>query len=146
MGFTKRGPTSDARIWLSMKLKGLFMRLGNSFLFNSVHLWTVPLSFTVFMADYTHSFIMRLKSWHIKGYYQKRQVTYCLINSLLLLKALDGSSFIWLLLNSSGKDIPWFQLKVLLFRNCCYCKFLILFFCWINSLFMSRPIKHMLLL
>ena len=137
MGFTKRGPTSDARIWLSMKLKGLFMRRGNSFLFNSVHLWTVPLSFTLFMADYTHwawgpswslSFIMRLKSWHIKGYYQKRQVTYCLINSLLLLKALDGSSFIWFLPNSSRKDIPWFQLKVLLFRNCCYCKFLILFF------------------
>ena len=48
------GTTSDARIWSSMKVKGLLMRVSYSFLFNSVHLWTVPLSFTLFMADYTH--------------------------------------------------------------------------------------------
>ena len=64
--------------------------------------------------------IMRLDSWLIKGYCQKRQVTYSLINSVLLLKTPGGSSSIWLLPNSLGKDIPWFQLKVLLFRNCCY--------------------------
>ena len=48
LGFIKRGRTSDARIWSFMKLKGLLMRVGNSFLFNSVHLWTVTLYFTLF--------------------------------------------------------------------------------------------------
>ena len=30
------------------------IRVGYSFLCNSVHLWTVPLSFTLLMADYIH--------------------------------------------------------------------------------------------
>ena len=50
--------------------------------------------------------IMRLNSQHIKGYYQKRQVTYSEINTVLLLKTPGGSSFIWLLPNSLRKHIP----------------------------------------
>ena len=34
--------------------KDCVIRVGYSFLCNSVHLWTVPLSFTLFMADYTY--------------------------------------------------------------------------------------------
>ena len=59
---------------------------------------------------------MRLKSWHIKGYHDKSQeITYSLVNSVLLLKTPGGSSFIWLLPNSLREDILWFQLKVLFF-------------------------------
>ena len=82
MEFTKRGPMSDARIWSLMKLKGLLMRVDYYFLFNSVHLWTVPLSFTLFMVTTStkrqgllghFKFIMRLKFCHIKGYHYKSQ-------------------------------------------------------------------------
>ena len=45
-------------------------------------------------------------SLSLKGYCQKRQVTYSLINSVLLLKTPGGSSFIWLLPKSLRKDIP----------------------------------------
>ena len=34
--------------------KDCVIKAGYSFLCNSVHLWTVPLSFTLFMADYTY--------------------------------------------------------------------------------------------
>ena len=34
--------------------KDCIIRVGYSFLCNSVHLWTVPLSSTLFMADYTY--------------------------------------------------------------------------------------------
>ena len=82
MEFTKRGPMSDARIWSWMKLKGLLMRVDFYILFNSDHLWTVPLSFTLFMVttstkrqDLLDHFklIMRLKFCHIKGYHYKSQ-------------------------------------------------------------------------
>ena len=137
MRFTKRIPTSDARIWLSMKLKGLFMRLGNSFLFNSVHLWTVPLSFTLFMADYTHwawgpSWSLFVHN-EIKVLAHQRLLSeeagYLLFDQLTVV--IEGSR--WQLLHLVvtqflKKRYPLISVKVLLFRNCCYCKFLILFF------------------
>ena len=37
------------------------------------------------------------------------------------------------------KKYSLISVKVSFFRNCCYCRFLFYFFCWINSLFMSCP-------
>ena len=87
--------------------------------------------------------IIRLNSWNIKGYNGKRKVTYSEINPVLLLKTPGGSSFIWLLPNSLSEDIPWFQLKVLFFRNCCYRRFFISFFLLDWQFYLCRArIKH----
>ena len=131
--------------------KDCLMRIGFSFLFNSVHLLTVPLSFTLLTADYTYEAsgpswshlveneIKLLAHQRLSSQEPGNSITYSPVNSVLLLKTPGGSSFIWLLPNSLRKNIPWFQLKVSFFRNCCYCRFLFYFFCWINSLFMSCP-------
>ena len=47
---------------------------------------------------------------------------------MLLLKTPGGSSFIWLLPNSLGKDIPWFQLKIVAIAG-----FFQFIFCWLYS-------------
>ena len=159
MEFTKRGPMSDARIWSLMKLKGLLMRVDYYFLFNSVHLWTVPLSFTLFMVttstkrqDLLDHFklIMRLKilpHQRLSLQEPRKSITYSLINSVLWLKTPGGSSSIWLLPNSLGKDIPWFQLKVLLFRNCCYRRFFYFILSVGLTVYLCRArIKHTLML
>ena len=159
MEFTKRGPMSDARIWSLMKLKGLLMRVDYYFLFNSVYLWTVPLSFTLFMVttstkrqDLLDHFklIMRLKilpHQRLSLQEPRKSITYSLINSVLWLKTPGGSSSIWLLPNSLGKDIPWFQLKVLLFRNCCYRRFFYFILSVGLTVYLCRArIKHTLML
>ena len=125
----------------------------------SVHLWTVPLSFTLFMVttstkrqDLLDHFklIMRLKilpHQRLSLQEPRKSITYSLINSVLLLKTPGGSSSIWLLPNSLGKDIPWFQLKVLLFKNCCYRRFFYFILSVGLTVYLCRAsIKHTLML
>ena len=107
--------------------KDCVIKVGFSFLFNSVHLWTVPLSFTLFMADYTYQ--ASGPSWSHLGNNKikllehqrllSKQAGYVQWDQLSVV--IEDSR--WQLLYLVVTQFPRKWYSLISVKNCCYCRF-----------------------
>ena len=112
--------------------KDCVIKAGYSFQCNSVHVWAVPLSFTLFMADYTyqasgpswshlvHNKIKLLEHQRLlskqAGYVQWDQLSVVIEDSR------------WQLLYLVVTQFPRKRYSLISVKNCCYCRFFLIYF------------------
>ena len=112
--------------------KDCVIKAGYSFLCNSVHLWTVPLSSTLFMADYTYQ--ASGSSWSHLGNNKikllehqrllSKQAGYVQWDQLSVV--IEDSR--WQLLYLVVTQFPRKRYSLISVKNCCYCRFFLIYF------------------